>query len=262
MLDWSAVVERIPLLLWVGTRIGAMLAIMPGFASRTLPPAVRLWAALLMAVLLLPVVGHQVTLPTSAVEWGLGVAHEAAVGLLLGLAVHVVYLAAQYGGRLAGSQIGFGFGGVIDPTIGEQQALLDSLQEWLALVLFFTLGAHRVVFEGLAHSFAIAPLGHTVISGRALEQVMALFGSALALGLQIAAPVIVCTTVSELAVGFMSRSVPAFNLFSVGFGIRIAVGLLAFALALPVSVLLFERALGTLPKALASLSRALAPAGW
>jgi len=253
--SWFA---QVPLLLLIAVRIGALLFVAPCFASRLIPPALRVWLSLMVAVLLLPVAGAGVTVPSDPLGLALLAAREAAMGVLIGLAVQVVISAAQYGGRLAGAQIGFGFAASVDPSFGEQEVILDRLHDLLAVTLFVTTGAHRVVLAGLARSYTIVPVGHAQFSGRIAEAFLALFGNSVVIAVQIAAPVVASVILAELAMALLSRSVPQFNLFSVGFGVRIVVGIVVAALALPATLALIQRTLIAVPNTVDGLVAALA----
>jgi len=251
MLELGIWIERLPDFVLVTLRMGALLAVAPVFGSRAVPPAVRLWLALLLAVLLAPVVAAgSAPAPRDVCGFAVVAAREIAVGIVLGFATSIVLAAAQYGGRLAGSQIGFGFASSVDPLLGEQQVILDRLFELAALVLFVTVGAHRAVIEALAHSYAVVPLGEAQPTSGLIATLLQVFAQMLVVAVQIACPVVTCLLVVEVALALLSRSVPQFNLFSVGFGIRVVVGIAVAAVALPAGAALLQRSFTTLPDAL------------
>ncbi len=77
--------------------------------------------------------------------------------------------------------------------------------------------------------------------------------------MQIGAPVVVSVVMAELAMALLSRSVPQFNLFSVGFGVRIVLGILVAALVMPATALLVQRSMGTIPAALNGIVAEMQP---
>lgn len=251
--------DRMPAFLLIAVRAGVLLHLLPGFDARTVPAAVRLWLTLFLSFLLVPVVTPGALALDDPLALALAVAREAAVGGLLGLVARLLIGAATYGGRLAGVHIGFGFAGTIDPTTGDEDAMLDRLQERLAIVLFLVIGAHRGVIGALGQSFQLVPLGTAKFTPGLGADYVALFAQAVILAVQIAAPVIASVTLAEIAIGLLSRSVPQFNVISVGFGIRIALGLAVFGLALPAALNLMRTAIGGVPVALHGLLGRLAP---
>ena len=52
------------------------------------------------------------------------------------------------------------------------------------------------------------------------------------LGAQLAAPVVIALLIVELTFGILSRAVPALNMSTVGFGLRLIVGLIVITAAL------------------------------
>ena len=251
-------IAKVPQVVLIALRIGALLTVMPVFGSKAIPPAVRMWTALLVAVLLAPVVRGPV-LTGDVLALVLVAGREILTGMLMGLAVMVVLSAAQFGGRLAGSQIGFGFAANVDPLFDEQEVLLDRLQELLTLTLFVTMGAHRWVLGALAHSYEVVPLGEAQFPPGLAALFFALFKNALVIGVQIGAPVVVSVVMAELAMALLSRSVPQFNLFSVGFGVRIVLGILVAALVMPATALLVQRSMGTIPASLNGIVAEMQP---
>ena len=251
-------IGRLPQVVLIALRIGALLAVAPVFGNKVIPPAVRVWTAVLLAVLLAPVARGPV--PTGDIlAFVIAAFREVVVGVLMGFAVMVVLSAAQFGGRLAGSQIGFGFASTIDPLFDAQEVILDRLQELLALTLFVTMGAHRWVLAALARSYEVVPLGQAQFPPGVANLFLLLFKNALVIGVQIGAPVVVSVVMAELAMALLSRSVPQFNLFSVGFGIRIVIGILVAALVMPATAMLLQRSIGAIPGAMTGIVAEMQP---
>ncbi len=251
-------IAKVPQIALIAMRIGALLAVAPVFGNKSIPPMVRVWIALLFAVLLAPVVPVP-DFTGEVLPFVLTAGREVVTGLLMGLSVMVVLSAAQFGWRLAGSQIGFGFAATVDPLFEEQEVLLDRLQELLVLTLFVTMGAHRWVLGALAHSYNVVPLGQAEFPPGVGQLFLLLFKNALVTGVQIGAPIVVCVVMAELAMALLSRSVPQFNLFSVGFGVRIVLGILVAALAMPATARLLQRSMGAIPPSLNGLVAEMQP---
>jgi len=69
----------------------------------------------------------------------------------------------------------------------------------------------------------------------------------------------VSVVMAELAMALLSRSVPQFNLFSVGFGIRIVIGILVAALVMPATAMLLQRSIGAIPGAMTGIVAEMQP---
>ncbi len=251
-------VEQIPVFVLSGLRLVGVFTVAPVFGSRTLPPQLRVYMTLLLAVLFLPVTS-QTSVPThvGAFLW-IG-ANEFAIGLFMGYIVTLVLAAATYAGRLAGAHIGYGLANVVDPLTQDQATLLDQLNGYLTLLLFLALGGHRTLLHALGTSFTFAPVGGSALHGGLFEGLMSVFTGVIVLGVQIAIPVLASVFLTEAAIGLVSRGVPQLNIFSVGLGLRIIVGSIAFFLAMPLMFFLMRGVVEEIPGQLHGLLVQLSP---
>ena len=62
-------------------------------------------------------------------------------------------------------------------------------------------------------------------------------------GLLLSMPIMAALLITNLALGIMTRAAPQLNVFSIGFPITLAAGLVVLAIALPYFVPLFDRLL-------------------
>lgn len=61
------------------------------------------------------------------------------------------------------------------------------------------------------------------------------------IGVKVGAPVLIAILVTEFALGVIARTVPQMNVWLVGFPLKIGIGLLTLALALPYIIFVFEK---------------------
>jgi flagellar biosynthetic protein FliR len=213
-------------------RPGMLFVAAPAFGGTWAPHVVKVGLTMMVAALLAAVV----PVPDAVGPAGVGVliAREAVIGLALALGVRVLIAAAELAGYLAGFQIGFTYAMVADPQTGARNDILSSVYGLLALVVFFASDAHHEFLRALAMSYEALPMGSGGLDGSIAGMVARMLGFVFAVGVQIAAPVIVTLLIVELGLGLMSRAAPSFNLMAQGFPIRIAVGLAVLALTLRV----------------------------
>jgi flagellar biosynthetic protein FliR len=202
----------------------------PPFGGLYVPPTVKIGLTLLLAVALAPLV----TMPEGLTLASLGaiVAREAAIGLALSMAVRVTIAGAEFGGHLAGVQMGFSYVSVIDPASGARNQMLSTLYGSLTVMTLLATNGHHTVLRALASSYRTLPLGPGAVSSELAAASARMFGLVLLLGAQLAAPIVFALLLVEVALGILSRSVPSLNMMSVGFGLRLLVGLLVIAAAL------------------------------
>lgn len=150
---------------------------------------------------------------------------ELLVGLAIGFCVGLAMLGLQLAGRIIDQQLGFGLAGVYNPEQGGEAGPVGQFFFMLALAIFLLMGGHRVVLGTLVNSFHSIPLGGLRPDGRLLELVVALLGSAFELGLRVSGPVLCLIFLETIALGFIARTVPQMNILSIGFPLRILLGL-------------------------------------
>lgn len=155
---------------------------------------------------------------------------EVALGATLALGILVAFASISMAGRLIDVQIGFGIAQVFDPVSQRQVPVLTSAFDKLGVIVFFLVNGHHALLRGITYSLERFPLGRPwPVESAApwvIKQVSGLFG----LGFALAAPVVVCLLLVELALGVVARNLPQMNMFVIGVPIKIVVGLAALSL--------------------------------
>lgn len=176
------------------------------------------------------------TLPPSAwpaiddaLSLALAVTSELLLGAMLALGLHAAFGAMHFAGRLLDLQIGFGVGGVFDPTTRSQASALSMALQWLAVVVFFSIDGHHALLRGISHSLTQVPIG-TLFTAYRLPQLISAFGLVFTLALMVCGPVLVALLVLEAGLAVVSKSLPQMNVFFVSIPLKIFVGLGMLAL--------------------------------
>jgi flagellar biosynthetic protein FliR len=165
----------------------------------------------------------------SPVALALSVGSELLLGAVLALGLHAAFGAMHFAGRLVDLQIGFGAGGIFDPSTRSQASALSIGLQWLAVVVFFTIDAHHALLRGISHSLVQVPIG-SLFTHLALPQLLSAFGLVFVLALMVCAPVLMALLVLETGLAVLSRSLPQMNVFFVSIPLKILVGLGMLAL--------------------------------
>ncbi|MEW5762009.1 MAG: flagellar biosynthetic protein FliR [Bacillota bacterium] len=216
------------------TRLSAFVAACPVFAVRAFPPPARIGLAAALAAALLPLVNvDHMALPDHVVGYAFQVVQEAFVGLGLGALTGLAFNAVRTAGQLAGLQIGYAIAEMFDPVSGEQNAVLAQFFYLLGLVFFFSIDGHHLLVAALAKSFQHIPPGTAVLKLSVAEVGARAFQGLFVTALRLAGPVIAVALVTDLALGLMVRMVPQINAFMLGFPLKIAAGLIALAVTVP-----------------------------
>jgi flagellar biosynthetic protein FliR len=223
----------LPLFALVVVRVGGLFVFSPVLGDVAVPVPVRAALALLVAAAVTPVVAASggVSIPTGAALLG-ALILECLVGLAIGFAAHAYLAAAEFAGSLAGYQGGLDLSRVLDPITGVQISLVSNAKRLVAVMVFLALDGHHLVLRAVAGSYQVLPPGAVHLSAAFAEQAIGLTARLLAFGLQIAAPVLATTLITDLVLLLVGRAVPQIQILLVGYPLKLAAGLVGVALAL------------------------------
>ncbi len=224
-IDLSAVIR----FLLVSCRVGGAMTLAPLVGSERLPMRLKAAFALTFAWLLAPVT----TAPRLAGGLSLAIAAvgEILLGLTIGFAARLIFAAVQMAGEMADTQAAFGFAGVVAPDMGQRVSVIGQLQMAVAWLVFVAVNGHRVMLAGMAESFSAVPLGAG--PGLCAPALTAAAAGLLGAAVRLAAPIVATALLADLALGLLTRAAPQMNLLAIGFPIKLAAGLLAAMLSLP-----------------------------
>lgn len=232
--------------LWIfaAIRPGAAFLIAPLFGAPSVPLQLRFVVALALG---LPAVaaGH-VTLPADgilSIGGMMAITAEAATGLALGLAAQIGFSAAVAAGETISNAMGLGFSAMADPMSGATNPAIGQFLSILALFIFLSTGGHLAFAAILTESYSALPAGRAWLAHDAIGGLVNFGGLILAAGFVIALPVTLALVLVQLAMGVLTRSAPALNLFAVGMPAAALAGIILLAMALPAMAGAIERAL-------------------
>jgi flagellar biosynthesis protein FliR len=112
----------------------------------------------------------------------------------------------------------------------------------LAVVVFLAANGHHALLRGLRLSFDALPIGTALQGSAVVAMLSGLMGSALALAVQIAAPVFVATLIADVAMGLAGKTMAQLGVMSAALTVRSAVGLIAMIAGIAVTVGVLQNA--------------------
>jgi flagellar biosynthetic protein FliR len=231
--------------LLVLARVSPLFVLAPLFSSKQVPTRVRTVVACAIAIGLTPLALHGEHVPNDALALAGLVLKELLVGLAFALSISILFAAIESAGALLDVLIGFSFGAVVDPLTGNQSAVVTQLYGLVSLAIFLVIGGDGWLIRGLARTYDLVPLTSSPRLASLSQGVTAAFSTIFTSALEVAAPVLLAVVVTDVAFGVVSRVVPQLNVFGVGFPVKVLVGMLVVAAALPFTASWVSDQIGT-----------------
>ncbi len=214
-------------LLLVFVRVGTALVVLPGFSEAYVFARLRLLFALMLSFALAASLAPALpALPAGPLDLARLVGGEALLGLFLGTAARILFAALHVAGTTIAFQSGLAAAAIFDPNEATQGTLPGNFLTTTALVLLFVTDAHHQLLLALARSYEAFPAGSLPPLGDLADLLARLLSEAFAVGIRIAAPLILVSLLMYLAMGVLNRLMPAFQVFFIALPLQI---LLAFA---------------------------------
>ncbi len=247
------------LFLLLMVRFSGLFLAAPLFSNRRIPSQVKVALVLVLALLLLPVAVSNVPALNIRGVWDLIplVFNELVLGLAMGLAASLVFMAVQVAGGIIDWEMGFAIVNVLDPAYGTPMPLVGSFLYLLSLLIFLELDGHHLVLGGLARSIEAVPPGQLVLDGGLYDILFRAFARMFLAGVEISAPVLGALFVTSVVLGILARTVPQLNVFIVGIPLKILVGFFLLLAVLPVFIGVVDRLIEALAGYLAEMVRVM-----
>lgn len=229
--------------LLLSMRIAPALGFAPPFTLLRVPASVRLLLAVGLAMWLAAANPEQTW--RSDYRAG-GLLAIAAAELLLGLAValslQIAFAALLVAGRAIDLQAGFGLAMVIDPTSNAQTPLTGTFFTYATAAIFF-------LTDGPAHLLAIwsasveqMPLG-AALPGDSVPRLIGYISAVFMMAMGAGGLAMLVLFLVDLAIAFMSRTLPQMNVLILGFQVKTLTMLFVLPIAMALSASLFLRML-------------------
>jgi flagellar biosynthetic protein FliR len=220
--------------LWLGfavfLRVGALVALMPGFGERSVPGRVKLALALVFVIVIAPAAPPPPVLPDLG-----GVVHivltETLAGVALGLGMRLFIMGLQTAGSIAAQSTSLSQilgGAVADPLPAMGYFLIIG-----ALALAMITGLHVKAAALLIASYDLLPMGQWIDGAMLSRWGVAQVQQAFSMAFTLAAPFVVLSVIYNLTLGVINKAMPQLMVAFVGAPVITAGGLLILFLAAP-----------------------------
>lgn len=207
---------------YLSVRLLPLLVVAPISSFRRVPLLVRMVLTLSLALVMASGL-HQ----PSPVEFKLAfLATEFFIGMALAFSFHVISAAAQTMGNVLDMQIGFAAGALFDPNTEQSASPTAELMAMLVAVSLVLLNFHHEILLAFAHLTNILPPGSVIIWSEGWIKIL---GINFVLAFVVFSPVILAVWFVDVAIAFVSRSLPQAQIYFVGLPLKIFIGILALA---------------------------------
>lgn len=219
-------------------RIGAAITIMPGIGDSYVPQNIRLYIALGISLMLMPLVSPFLPSPmpdTAGLLVLLG--SEFIIGIFIGTVARIFMLALDTAGMIISMQSGLGNAQVFNPSMATQGSLVGVLMSVTGVVLLLVTDLHHLLIYGLLGSYEVFPVGAVPDSGDMADMISKAIAGSFMVGLQISAPFIVLSLMLYIGMGVLSRLMPQVQVFMLSLPLQITLSLVTLVLMLSAGML-------------------------
>lgn len=214
-------------------RVGSLVMLLPAISDAAVPPRIRLAFALVLSLIMSAVANPYLPpMPQSVGEMGGEVLKELFIGLGLGVLLNMMVSALSVAGEVMSIQTTLAFSQTANPSEAQPGASLTSFLSVTAVALLFATNLDHLFIGAIARSYQLfPPMKPPAVDDAALAAVRAMSAS-FALGLQLAAPVVVFSIIFNIASGLIGRLMPQFQIFFAVTPLTVLLGLSVLALSL------------------------------
>ena len=217
--------QTVPTFALVLFRVAGMMLFAPLFGSARIPRRIKGLLVIILALGLVPAVARPVEMPDTMWQLAIGIGGEMIFGLAMGMVLSFSFIAAQWAGEMIGQQMGLNISEVFDPQFGAQGSIIGEFYFMLTLVIFLAVGGHHAMVNGVRASFDVLPLLDARMTPSLLDTLVGLLRGALELAIQLAGPVFVTMLIVDVAMGFISKTMPQLNVMSAGLSMKSVIGM-------------------------------------
>jgi flagellar biosynthesis protein FliR len=207
-------------------RVGGVVTFAPFWSHQAATAKIRIVLAFALALALTPALLGRIESPPADIgSMAVVLAGEVAIGMLFGFVGRIIFSSFELAAHLFASQMGFSLAGTIDPSTRAQTTAFGTIAQMLGLMVLLAADGHHWFLAATVKSFSTTAPGSFVFSAELLDVFIRLSANALVVGVTLAAPAIIVLLAVEFALEIFGRTAPQFQVFILGFPIKIGVGL-------------------------------------
>jgi flagellar biosynthetic protein FliR len=230
-------------ILWPFLRVLALFGSLPVIGQTGVPMRVRIGLAFLIAFCAQAAIPAMPVVALDSAAGVLVVLQQVLIGVSLGFAVKIVFVAVEYAGEIIGLQMGLNFAAFFNPMSGGEETAVSRFFGISVSWLFIVSGGHLLVIAAVLQSFSAFPVGDDPFAFLRAVEPQRWGAEIFSLGLWLALPLVAMLLFTNLVLGVIARVAQQMNIFAIGFPITLGVGLVGVLLTLPLMEAPFTMAL-------------------
>lgn len=215
-------------------RIAGLFVVAPLISSRSVPAKVRTVMAVMIAAVIYPTLSSQIQTPpdVTLVEFAGIAVSELLIGVTIGTVAAIPLAGLSLGGYLMGHQMGLALARSFNPETNSETGAVGQLLYFLGVYVFIGVGGLEAMVIGTLNTFETIPVGGITMIDAPLDLFVDVLHSSYELAVRLSAPVLGVIVMILIAMGVLMKTMPQINILSVGFAIKILVGLFIFSTTL------------------------------
>ncbi|MBL9147180.1 MAG: flagellar biosynthetic protein FliR [Phycisphaerae bacterium] len=239
--------EHLGAVLVVVFRLSGLALFGPVIGSPTIPMRIKALLVFLLGVAAYPTIAagplSGASVPLTFGSLAPMIVMEVLIGAIVGFLALMPLIAMQMGGLITSQQMGLGFARIYNPAMDDEGDSIEQAFFFLAISTFLALGGLEQIISAVVRSFQFLEPGGggriLAVGGYGLENALVstlagVFLSAMELALRVSAPLMAIFFLETVAMGFLSKSMPALNLMALGFPLRILLGFTVIVIGMAV----------------------------
>lgn len=220
--------KNVIVFMMIFTRLTGLFAAAPFFSTFRVPNMIKLFLAALVAFLMFPAVvsSGSFIFPHTAPQLLIYILIEFFIGFLIGFILNLVFQAFAMSGSIVSIQMSLSMSEALDPASGVRTSVVSSIYTYLAILVFFIIGAHIWIFEALFLSFQRIPIASVnFLTPEFVQAIVVMASNVFQIAFALVMPIFAVLLVTDLLLGLMAKMMPQMNIFMVSLPFKIYCGL-------------------------------------
>lgn len=235
-------------LILIFVRLSSFFIICKAFYPKGTPGTLKLFFSLIFSFILVGGVDgvslNEITNNYILIIYFLG---EISTGVILAIITNIMFDMVSLAGSWIDTHIGLSMISMLDPNSEAQVTITAKIFNYVALAMFFTVDGHHLLLKSLIESYTLVPLGRIIINNDSIMYTIEVIANYFFIGLKIAIPIVLIIILTDICMGLISRAVPQINVMILGMPVKMLVGVVTVALALPLVIKVFIGTLSYIP---------------